>query len=205
MTFKHIDALRGCVALQRQFDVFERELTWLHTPQTGWKQWLKRYFLSRWNSEPVMGAVVGVWMAMAFVVEPFSFHTASNLMGVLLGAMPFLTVLPLEKTRLTGAQARWSWKQGTCEPQVLEAMMAVFQQRFPELAQPFVEQLGRLQAKGLTPQQSAAIAHTLKERLRVSKDDAIAYLMTQRGSCVDVCVPVPSPQGQTNQAPFLRL
>lgn len=205
MKFKYIDVLKGCVALQRQLDVMERQLTWFHTTQTGGKQWFKRYFTSRWNSEPVAWAVVGLWMALGAVLSPLSWHTCANLVFVFMGAAPFLVVLPIEKTCLTGKQARWSLKQKTCEPQVLDAMMAVFQQRFPALAQSFVEQLGRLKSKGLTPQQAAMIARTLQEHLCVSKDDAIACLIKQDDSCLDVCAQPSALQTQTTTAPFLRL
>lgn len=202
MSLQHVDLLKGCVRLQRQFDWFDKQLTWLQTSHTGWKKCWKRFVLSKWNSEWGWTATAGVTFLTGAVIEQtVSFHLGMDLIFTAMAFVPVFVLLPLERTRLLGPKAQWSWQQKSCAICVLDALMDVFVQRHGALAQPMLEQYKQLKNKGLSTYQAAMISHTLRENFNISKDDAIAYLSA---TCVEV-EEHNETQMRTVSTPLLRL
>lgn len=176
----HVDHLKKCVYLQQQLNYIDQKLTWLHTHHTGWKKYWKQFFLSKWNSQYVLSAVAGaLFLTGAIMEKTVSAQPAVSIMLIAMLCVPMFVMLPLERTRLLGPSARWGWKQDTCEIHILEGMMGVFVQRHGPLAQPLWEQFVQLKNNGLSTQQAAMIARTLKHQFDISQSDALAYLSAQ--------------------------
>lgn len=207
MKLKQIKALKACVYLQARMDWVEKRQNWLRTDHTGWKRHFKAFFLSKWNAECVMLPAGFLAFVGTMMTELFLPHGLAVSLGF--AALTFglcAAIMPVEKTLALGRRGRWSLKPISCEISVLEAMMAVFQERHPDLAEPFIAQFVRLKNNGLNIYQAGKIASILSHDLKISKDDAIVHLLN-----LTSVIPVEQNEQsilmepQVSSAPFLRL